>query len=556
MIFNRNVRQLPARRQIGLELGRDLRHFKFISLIVLVFFGLSPLTPPRANAAIDTYDDLAIGIPFEAIGDVINAGGVAVFYGNASGLSVVGKFDDQIWSKNEPGVDGTATAGERFGTSLAAGDFNGDGHLDLAIGVPYETVGGAANAGTVYILYGGPVGLTTLGSQVWSGNSPGLGNSAQVGDVFGFALAAGDFNHDGFVDLAIGINGKDVGAATSAGMVQILYGSSAGLAANGSQIWNQNSPGIEGVAEIDDRFGYALAAGDFNGDGFVDLAIGVPFEDVGGVASAGAMNIIFGSASGLTSTGNQIWHESLIPPLASENSAFFGWALTAGDFNGDGKSDLAISIHGKDLGGSDRGAVAILYGTATGLTDADSDFINQGIAGILGIAEDGDFFGQALTAGDFNGDGFYDLAIGAPLDRASGVNSGAVNVLYGTAAGVSALGDQLWHKGNLTNGTTAAAGDHFGRVLATGDFNGDGFADLAIGVILEKVGGAAEAGAIYVVYGSAGKLTSNGHQYFTQSSFGVRGAAESGDRFGSALAAGKFGKPEGLIFMPLILRDH
>ena len=91
----------------------------------------------------DTYDDLAIGVPYETISGIADVGGVSVLYGASSGLSVTGRFDDQFWSKETPGIDGTAATGERFGTSLTTGDFNGDGYLDLAIGVPYETVGGA-----------------------------------------------------------------------------------------------------------------------------------------------------------------------------------------------------------------------------------------------------------------------------------------------------------------------------------------------------------------------------------------------------------------------------
>ena len=182
-----------------------------------MFLGLSPLTPPWANASIDTYDDLAIGIPFEAIGPVVNAGGVSVFFGSSTGLLVTGRFDDQFWRRMNRGIDGTATTGERFGTSLTAGDFNGDGYQDLAIGVPYETVGGAANAGTVYVLYGGPTGLRGSGSQVWRQENSGVGGLSEDSDIFGFVLATGDFNHDGFSDLAIGIPGRRWGPTISLG---------------------------------------------------------------------------------------------------------------------------------------------------------------------------------------------------------------------------------------------------------------------------------------------------------------------------------------------------
>jgi hypothetical protein len=553
MNFDNSLRQLPASRQFGLRWVRTLKDLRFIFLILLVYFGLSPLTPRLSNASIDTYDDLAIGIPFENIGPVLNAGGVSVFFGCSAGLSVTGRFDDQFFSKNEPEIEGTATAEERFGTSLTAGDFNGDGYQDLAISVPYETVGGAANAGTVYVLYGGPTGLRASGSQVWRQENSIAGGLSEDGDVFGLALAAGDFNHDGFSDLAIGAPGKKVGASDTAGAVTVLYGSSSGLTSNGSQVWHQNVAGMEGVAEVNDYFGYSLTAGDFNGDGFVDLAIGVPYEAIGAVTDAGAVSIIYGSASGLTVTGNQLWYEDLLT-LTSEASDFFGWALAAGDFNGDGRADLAIGSHGKNLGGSDRGAVTVMYGTAAGLSAVGRGYFRQNIA-LLGVEKDSDHFGQALAAGDFNKDGYADLAIGVPGDDISGVaGSGAVNVVYGSAVGLTAANNQLWHQ-NLLGGSAAEVDDNFGRVLTTGDFNGDGYADLAVGVPNKNVGASVDAGAIHIIFGSAAGLTATIHQYFTQSTVGVKPASEANDHFGSALAAGKFGKPAALIFLPLVLSN-
>ena len=281
-------------------------------------------------------------------------------------------------------------------------------------GCPTRRSAGQANAGSVQVLYGGPVGLNTSGSQVWNENSPGLGSLAENGDVFGFALVAGDFNLDGFCDLAIGIPGKNVGTGAHGGAVQILYGSTTGLAAAGSQIWHQHVAGIEGAAEADDYFGYSLAAGDFNGDGYVDLAVGVPYEDVGAAVDAGAVNILFGSATGLTATGNQLWIQDDIG-FPGEASDFFGWALTVGDFNGDGKMDLAIGANGKDFAGSDRGVVNVIYGSDVGVFPL--EYWHQGSTGIVGIPHDSDNFGKALAAGDFNKDGYADLAIGVPGDR-------------------------------------------------------------------------------------------------------------------------------------------
>src|SRR5829696_3344538 len=147
-------------------------------------------------------------------------------------------------------------------------DFNHDGFADLAVGVPAEDVGGMTDAGAVNVLYGRAGGLSGAGSQYFTQDTPGVGSSAEASDEFGLAVAAGDFNHDGFADLAVGVPGADVGATTDAGAVNVLYGSAAGLSGAGSQLFTQDTPGVGSSAEASDFLGLALAAGDFNHDGF------------------------------------------------------------------------------------------------------------------------------------------------------------------------------------------------------------------------------------------------------------------------------------------------
>ena len=118
-----------------------------------------------------------------------------------------------------------------------------------------------------------------------------------------------DFDNDGFDDLAIGVRGESVGTVALAGAASVIFGSLSGLAAAGNRLWHQNVAGVAGVAECGDGFGNALASGDFDNDGFDDLAIGAPGEDVGAAANAGAINLLFGSAAGLTAAGNQVWHQ-------------------------------------------------------------------------------------------------------------------------------------------------------------------------------------------------------------------------------------------------------
>jgi hypothetical protein len=322
------------------------------------------------------------------------------------------------------------------------------------------------------------------------------------------------------------------------------------LTANRNSLWHQDVAGVPGTSEAGDNFGSSLAAGDFNGDGFADLAVGAFKEDFV-TNNAGAVNILYGSAAGIGIVGAQVWTEADLAIESGVND-WFGFALAAGDFNGDGKMDLAIGAPASSWGGPPIGAVSVLYGTAGGLSTVGRDFWHQGLPG-LGLAEDQNLFGYALAAGDFNKDGFADLAIGVPYDEASGVaNSGAVYVIMGTAAGLSAF-TQVWHQNRL-DGSPAEAGDRFGAALAAGDFNGDGYADLAVGVPNEQVGSVVHAGAVHIILGNMAGLNSVGNQYWTQTTPSVQGGANAEDRFGYSLAAGNFGKP-GYLYLPVLLKN-
>ncbi len=164
------------------------------------------------------------------------------------------------------------------------------------MGVPGESVGSANEAGAVNVLYGRAAGLTGSGSQLFTQNTSGVGSSAEAGDSLGDALAAGDFNNDGFADLAVGAPGESSNIL-AIGAVNVLYGGAAGLTGTGSQFFTQSTSGGD-TGEEHDSFGDTLTVGDFNNDGFADLAIGVPFESVGSVLEAGAVNVLFGSAAG------------------------------------------------------------------------------------------------------------------------------------------------------------------------------------------------------------------------------------------------------------------
>ncbi len=457
-------------------------------------------------------------------------------------------FGSQLWHQNVAEVADAAEPDDLFGQALASGDFNGDGRADLAVGVPGQPVG-EVSAGAVHVFYAaGTQGLAAAGNEVFHQGRPGMLGAAEEGDLFGFALAAGDFNGDGFRDLAVGVPSEDVEApGQSEGATQVLYGAPSGLGTASNQLWTQSSPGVSGDSEFLDQFGASLAAGDFDGDGFDDLAIGLAAENFEGILftdlAAGRVVVLYGAAGGLSADREQEWHQDS-PGIdgAVEGADFFGIALAVADFNGDGFDDLAAGVFGENDG---KGAVNLIYGSASGLTAAGNKLWEQGADGIEGEGEDHDNFGRALGAGDFNGDGFADLAVGVPEEDlgpmgSEVIDAGAVNVFYGSALGLAADGNQLWHQDVAGVLEVAEPEERFGLTLTTADPNGDGFADLVIGVPDEVLASGAVGGAVQVLHGTEFGLLIFGNEVWSQDSAGIAGGGEGGDLFGGALAAGDF----------------
>ena len=479
--------------------------------------GQAAPAPAAANVQADFnndgFADLAVGAPGEDAGSVVDAGAVNVLYGGGGRLSGAGsQLFTQVGSAAEPG--------DFFGAAMAAGDFNGDGYADLAVGAPFEDGVGTVDVGAVSVLYGSAGGLGTAGGRLFTQ----VGSATEPGDLFGYALSAGDFNNDGAADLAAGAPLEDASSIVDAGAVSVLYGSAGGLGTAGGRLFTQ----VGSAAEPGDWFGYALSAGDFNNDGAADLAAGAPFEDASSIVDAGAVSVLYGSAGGLGTAGGRLFTQV---GSAAERGDGFGARVAAGDFNNDGYADLAVGAPYEYAGTIPiAGAVSVLYGSAGGLGTAGGRLFTQ-----IGAVEGYDQFGDALATGDFNNDGFTDLAAGAPVEDVNNIgDAGAVSVLFGSAAGITATGAYTFTQ----VGSAAEAGDYFGWALATGDFDNDGFADLAVGAEGEDVYSAIDAGAVSVLYGSSAGVTTAAGQIFTQDTPGVGSSAEPGDFFGLSLAAG------------------
>ncbi len=408
----------------------------------------------------------------------------------------------------------------------AKGDFNGDGFADLAVASPGENSG----AGSVHVLPGSASGLTATGSQLWSQSSGGVADSPEPGDWFGASVAAGDVTGDGFDDLVVGVPGENVGA----GAAHVLLGSASGLTSAGSEFWSQESPNIPSGEEARDHFGASVAIGNFGGSSHRDLAIGVPDED-SSLADVGGVHILPGSASGLTATGNQWWAQATAGIADNEEAGDrFGATLAAGNTGKTGQADLAVGAIGEDAG---AGVVHTIYGSATGLTATGSQLWSQASAGIPGSPVAGDHFGASLAIADFGGSAYSDLAIGIPDEDGAVANVGGVEVLPGSAAGLTATGQQYWDQGTAGIASSPEAGDRFGVTLAAGNLGDGAQADLAIGVTGENIG----AGAVHAIYGTATGLAAAGSQLWLQASGGLGDSPETGDHFGASLAIANFG---------------
>ena len=440
--------------------------------------------------------------------------------------------------------------------AVVPSDFNGDGYADLAVGMPREAApDGTRWMGRVVVMYGSPDGPSAAGSQSWRASTPGLPAppAAHVRE-FGVALTTADFDDDGFADLAIAASYRNPGFDERRG-VWLLYGGPDGLTATGSALRPGDIEGSPG------SLGLALAAADVDGDGYPDLLAGAGAWPSSGVSRTATVVALSGGPDGVAEAGRR---------LLGVDSIYAGvMALTAGDLDGDGLGDVVMGLDGRNPGGT----VHVAYGARSNATAPRVETWSQESAGIV---ESGagdlelDEFGTELAIGDFDGDGFGDLAVGVPAEDLGNsdcgddswgdplapygfCDQGAVHVIRGSAAGLTADGNRLWTQASRGVPGTAHAGHWFGAVLAAGDLDADGFADLAIGAPDETLPGSADeerwrAGSVTVLYGGPRGLGASRAQRWTQDTPGVPGPAVAGDRFGSALAviAGTFDRPSDL----------
>ncbi|MFI0139433.1 VCBS repeat-containing protein [Streptomyces luteogriseus] len=391
----------------------------------------------------------------------------------------------------------------------------------------------------------------------------------------GTYAARADFNGDHIGDVAFSASGAYVGGKQDAGQLVVLYGTKTGVSSAKRSAISQNTTGNPGTAETGDVFGADSAYADFNGDGYDDLAVSSPMEDVGSDKDGGAVAVLWGSAQGITGKGVSI------ADAAPTKHDRWGRNLAAGDFDGDGKADLAVgntsntiyvlkggisasgtAVKGRygvkapvQASGDGSGPLNITAGDVNG--DHRTDLVVDGFETATGQYWNANYLlpgtssglsaaaAQPLKAGvitgigDVNGDGFGDIVTGMHWNKTDdGVtfpgasDGGTVWITYGTPDGAGSTAGITQNTGNVPG--SSEKNDYFGYELDLGDVNGDGFQDLVVGVAGEDIGSVTDAGQLVVLYGSASGInTSSGTQSFAQSTAGVPGSDEKDDFLGA-----------------------
>lgn len=390
---------------------------------------------------------------------------------------------------------------------LASGDFDGDGRDEIAIGHPFVSVGGAAGAGTVYVLDRAANGTWSVQVTIRAGGTfPG---SPVAQAHLGNALAVGDFDDDGYDDLAIGLRGQVVDGQSGAGAVMVVYGTAGGLAAPGARLFDRSNDGLTFAPRESDRYGWALAAGDFDDDGYDELVVGVPNATCpNGSDRGGGVVVLAGSAAGVVTSATRIWRPGALGIGGDcATSGGFGSALAAGEFDSliVTPDDLAIGAP-TTAGG---GAVHVIYGSFDGLDAARNQRLTPPVR--PGIDSSAARFGQVLANARLAYECAFitclghSLAIGAPFTDVDGVDAAGAVWLVMPRLGESSL-DPASIRPILPKAPLRIAGPHaneqFGASLAVGDFNDDSRTDLAIGAYLYDEADATDAGAVQLLYQS------------------------------------------------------
>lgn len=396
----------------------------------------------------DGYQDLVIGAPIETYNEY-REGVVSVYYSGSQLLT-------PDW------IQGSGQLGARFGESLASvGDVDQDDFDDLLIGAPRykykDPLGTLSQQGAVYLYRGAGYGMFTFPNWTYLGDQ----KEAELGSAVG---PAGDLNNDGYPDVLVGAK-KYSQYYKNEGLVYAFYGQDTSSETDPGLSATPNWVAYGGSATA--NFGSSVAAlGDVNGDTFADIVVGAPGwdrdTDIG--YEDGKVMVFYGTASGLGDTPSWTFEGEL--PYAQ-----LGYAVAGpGDINQDGFNDLLVGApthgYGTNYLHLGEGKVYLFLGDEYGFSSS-PDWVAYG--GVLNAN-----LGWSLAGiGDLNQDGLPDVAIGAYQYSNDQFEEGRAFVYYGTGTGLADI-PAWWAEGDKSEAT-------FGYAVSGGDFNRDGFVDLAVG---------------------------------------------------------------------------
>jgi Domain of unknown function (DUF1929)/FG-GAP repeat len=401
----------------------------------------------------DGSSDAVVADPYADPGGVSDAGQITVMYGN-SGTIGGGSVDTLVQGSDS--VGNTASAGDRFGSTVAAADVDNDGYTDLLVGTPYEDISGQADSGLAQVIWGSSSGLGK-GKASTQLTQDSFGRTVTAGDQLGSAIDATNELGADLPMVAVGVPGGNVSGQNDAGWVGFF---TAGL--NDPRAVDQESAGIPGAAEAGDRFGDAITLGLIAGTSSrVDAAVGTPGEDLGSGTSAisngGAFTVINDLYTGVVAGQAYDQNSSGVPGTPETNDAF-GQVLDSVRVGS--TTHLAVGIPAEDIGtAADAGSVQLF--TSTGTTVTPGVGLTQDTTGVTGTPTAGDQFGRRIVLGP---PGLSDtktrLAVSAPYKDSGATDAGQVQIFP-----LDDLGSEVSHDQSSTGVGTAAANDHFGEGL-------------------------------------------------------------------------------------------
>ncbi len=433
-----------------------------------------------------------------------------------------------------------AAEGDRAGGGVASvGDMNKDGFGDVIVGAREADNNGRNESGSAYVIFGrpstGPLDLAALGAGGFRVDG------ALAGDQAGEAVApAGDVNGDGIPDALVAAPAADNNARGGSGSVYVVFGKAStanvDLAALGAGGFR-----IDGEAAADTAGSSVAGLSDVNGDGLADVAIGAELASNNARAESGSSYVVFGKASttpvDLLALGAQGFR---VDGAAPEDQA--AKVAGPGDVNGDGKPDLLVGALSATYNArADSGAAYLVFGKASA---TNVDLLALGAQGsrIEGALAEERAGVTVAGPGDVDGGGRPDLVVGADRADNNGRNdSGSSYVVFGESLGavldLAALGAGGYRIDGAEAGGLSAT-----SLSASGDIDGDGRPDVAIGAPAVSNNGRNQSGSAYVAFG---KSSTTNVDLLSLGAAGLRvdgaeGDERIGDERGQVAAAGDF----------------